>query len=305
MDLRRLRYFAIVAEERHVTRAAARLGIQQAPLSQQIKLLEAEIGTRLFVRKPRGVELTEAGRTLLAHTQRIFENVERAVATTRQVANGARGTIRLGLTTSASLHPLPASAVRAFRRQYPDVTFELVHDSSAGLMRKLQSLELHAAFTRTILLMPDDLQFTLLQVESMVAALPANHRLARRKSRAPLPLKEFAQEVFVGYPRGSGAGLYDALLSACRASGFSPHIAYEAPQIVSTLSMVAAGLGVTIVPRSLEIIRMKGIVFRPVSIAKDGQARLILVTPKQVEEALVKAFREIALSQARSASISA
>ncbi|WP_073211209.1 LysR family transcriptional regulator [Acidocella aminolytica] len=95
MDLRRLRYFVTIAKMGHITRAAAQLGIQQAPLSQQIKVLEQEIGAQLFIRKPRGVELTEAGQTLLGYAQRILEEVERAAAATRQVGEGTAGTLRL------------------------------------------------------------------------------------------------------------------------------------------------------------------------------------------------------------------
>ena len=292
MDLRRLRYFVKIAQERHITRAAAQLAIQQAPLSQQLRALEQEIGARLFIRKPRGVELTEAGKTLLGYAQRILEEVERATIATRQVGEGAAGTLRIGLTTSASFHPFPANAIRAYRRSYPKVALELYHGSSPDLIGKLQSLEIHVAFARTTLRVPSDLQVMHLLEEPMVAALPGNHRLAQLSGRRMLRLNDLSGDVFVAYPHGPGAGLYDALLSACRANGFAPLIGYEAPQMIGTLSLVGAGLGVTIVPQSLTMVRMDNVVFREIAVPRGGYAHLNLVALKRSDEAAIKAFRE-------------
>lgn len=299
MDLRRLRYFVAIAKVRHITRAAAQLGIQQAPLSQQIRVLEQEIGARLFTRKPRGVELTEAGQTLLGYAQRILEEVERATTATRQVGDGAAGTLRIGLTTSASFHPFPANAIRAYRKAYPKVALELYHGSSPDLIQKLQSLKLHLAFARTTLHVPSDLHVVHLLEEPMVAALPATHRLAQSSSRKMLRLKDLASDVFVAYPHGPGAGLYDALLSACRASGFAPVIGYEAPQMIGTLSLVGAGLGVTIVPQSLTMVHMDNVVFRQIAVPRNGRAHLNLVALKRADEAAISAFRDIVASLVR------
>ncbi len=296
MDLHRLRYFVTIAKARHITRAAAQLGIQQAPLSQQIKVLEQEIGAQLFIRKPRGVELTEAGQTLLGYAQRILEEVERAAVATRQVGEGATGALRIGLTSSASFHPFPANAIRAYRLAYRDVTLELYHGSSPDLIQKLQSLEIHLAFARTTLRVPPDLRVEHLLEEPMVAALPATHRLAQSSSSEMLRLKDLATDVFVAYPHGPGAGLYDALLSACRANGFTPIIGYEAPQMIGTLSLVGAGLGVTIVPQSLTMIRMDNVVFREIAVPRKGRAHLNLVMLKRADEAAITAFREIVLN---------
>lgn len=298
MDLRRLRYFVMIAKERHITRAAIQLGIQQAPLSQQLKVLEQDIGARLFIRKPRGVELTAAGQTLLGHAQRILEQVERATTATRQVGDGAAGTLRIGLTTSASFHPFPANAIRAYRKAYPNMALELFHGSSPELIRKLQALELHVAFTRTTLRVPPDLHIVHLLEEPMVVALPAGHRLARSSGRKALRLNDLAAEIFVAYPHGPGAGLYDALLSVCQANGFMPVIGYEAPQMIGSLSLVGAGLGVTIVPQSLTMVRMDNVVFREITIPQAGHAQLNLVVLKRNAEAAAASFREIVVALA-------
>src|SRR5580700_169774 len=119
MELRHLRYFVAVAEEGHVTRAAERLGIQQPPLSQQIRALEAELQVQLFRRKPRGVELTQAGQTLYAEAQLILRQVDHAVTAARRTARGEVGQIGLGFTSSASFHPLVPQVIREYRETHP------------------------------------------------------------------------------------------------------------------------------------------------------------------------------------------
>src|SRR5262249_9723688 len=123
MELRHLRYFVAVAEERHVTRAAERLGIQQPPLSQQIQALERELDAPLFRRLPRGVELTPAGHALLGEARAILARADEAVAATQRAARGETGRIGLGFTSSASFHPLVPRAIRTFRGRHPLVAF--------------------------------------------------------------------------------------------------------------------------------------------------------------------------------------
>ena len=138
MDLRLLRYFLVIAEELNVTRAAARLGIQQAPLSQQIKLFERTLGAQLFRRKPRGVELTEAGLALRNEAAAIFASIDRAVDTVVRVSRGEQGEIRIGLTTSACFHPLPPQAIRAFRRANPQASHPMLLGGSSRQMARRQ-----------------------------------------------------------------------------------------------------------------------------------------------------------------------
>ncbi len=122
MELRHLRYFVAVAEEGHITRAAERLGMQQPPLSQQIQALERELGVQLFRRKPRGVELTNSGRALLADARAILTHIDHAFATTRRTARGEQGRIAIGFTSSAPFHPFVPRVIRAFREAYPLVS---------------------------------------------------------------------------------------------------------------------------------------------------------------------------------------
>jgi len=265
MDLRLLRYFLVVPEELNVTRAAARLGIQQAPLSQQIQLFERTLGAQLFRRKPRGVELTEAGIALRNEAASIFASVERAVDTVVRVSRGEQGEIRIGLTTSACFHPLPPQAIRSFRRANPTVKIAFEQNSTPGLIGALQAGRVDVAFIRTAIGQPAGVRVLPLIEEPMVVAFPSGHPLAGRNNGKLLTLKSLAHEKFIGYPRAAGAGLYDSVIAACIASGFSPDIAHEAPQIVTTLNLVAAGMGISVVPSSMQRLRLDAVVYRPMS----------------------------------------
>ena len=260
MELRHLRYFVAVAHEGHITRAAEKLHMQQPPLSQQIKALEEEIDAALFIRHPRGVALTDAGRSFLADAEAVLAAVDRAAARARRTARGETGRIAVGFTTSAPFHPLVARAIREFRATRPDVSFVLEESSSTDLLAGLREERLDIAFIRSGLADTEGLTVHALLQEDMAAALPARHRLARRPH---LGLKDLAAETFILYRRPDGRGLYDVIIAACAAAGFSPHVGQEAPRIVSTLNLVAAGLGITIVPASLSRLPLEGVTYRP------------------------------------------
>jgi len=263
MELRHLRYFVAVAEEGHITRAAERLGIQQPPLSQQIKALEAELDVQLLRRKARGVELTEAGRAFLADARGVLSQVDHAVATTRRTARGEEGRIAVGFTSSASFHPLVVRAIRRYRDAYPLVSLALEEGGTAELADAVRREQLDCAFIRTPVGDTSGLVVAPLLDEEMIAALPTGHPLAPRQARAAaVPLQAFASETFILYRRRLGPGLYDAIIAACHAAGFSPRVGQEAPRMFSTLNLVAAGLGVSIIPASMQSLHMDGVVYR-------------------------------------------
>lgn len=270
MDLRHLRYFIAVAEEGHVTRAAERLGIQQPPLSQQIKALEAELEVQLFRRKPRGVELTDAGQSLLVDARRILGEVEGALAKVRRTARGEQGRVAVGFTASTPFHPFVTRVIRDFRAGHPLVSITLEESGTAELVADLRSERLDVAFVRSAVPDGEGLSFYHLFDEPMVAALPARHPLATRE-RTTVKLSDLAGEPFVLYRRASGPGLHDAIVGACQAAGFTPRTEQEAPRITATLNLVAAGLGVTLVPQSLSGLQPEAIAYRPLS----GRPRLV------------------------------
>ena len=263
IDLRLLRYFVAVAEEGHLTKAAQRLGIQQPPLSQQIRSLEKELGVSLFRRLPRGMELTESGHALLADAHLILDQVGTTIDSVRRIARGERGRIAVGFTETASLHPLIPAVIRAFRQSSPDVALAIEESNTAELVEALLKNRLDVAFIRSPVGNAAGLKMETMLVEEMIAVLPATHPLLRgsNRRRKSLPLTALEKEDFILNRRPSGPGLYDTVIAACRAAGFSPRVVQEARKYLSTLSQVAAGIGVTIVPASMRHVQMEGVVY--------------------------------------------
>lgn len=273
LDLRALRYFVAVAEARHITRAAQQLGMAQPPLSQQIKALELHLGTALFRRLPRGVELTPAGEALLDDARTLLRQAEQAEARVRRVAKGELGRLRLGMINSAPFHPLIPGVIREFRRRYPTVALTLDEGTTPALAAAIAARRMDAAFVRPLLAAADGLIETPLMSEDLVIALPADHPLSRRKR---LPLMALSLEPFVLFPRAVGAGLHDEILRACHRVGFLPRVVQETSQVTSIVNLVAAGIGVSIVPASMQQAQIDGVSYRPIQ-GTVPKARLSLI----------------------------
>lgn len=292
MELRHLRYFAAVAEEQHITRASERLGIQQPPLSQQIRALEAEIGISLFYRKPHGVELTDAGKVLFEDAVRILGEVDRAVTRARRTALGEVGQLRIGLTSSAGFHPLVPRVVRQFRERIPGIALDLSESGSSQLAEMLNAKQLDGAFIRTQQPRDPDLAVREFVREPMLLALPADHPLASGKS-ALTHLKQLAEENFILYRRATGAGLYDAIVAACNKAGFTPRIQQEAPWVGATLNLVAARLGITIVPQSLSHMHLEGIAYRQLNLRPKLEAPIWFAYRRQNQSAALRQLSKL------------
>ena len=300
MELRHLRYFIAVAEERHVTRAAERLGMQQPPLSQQIRALERELDVQLFRRRPRGVELTDAGSALLAEARAILSHIEHASAAARRTARGEQGRIAVGFTSSAPFHPFVPRIIRTYREAFPLVALTLEEGGTMELVDDLRDDRIDVAFVRTAIADQQGLVVTPLLKEAMVLALPRAHRLAQRTNKT-VSLKALAEETFIVYRRHTGPGLYDGILSACNAAGFSPRVGQEAPRIVSTLNLVAAGLGISLVPESLQRMRMDGVVFRGIGGTAQPMAPLYLASRRNETSTVARRFLEVVKRSRRNA----
>ena len=297
MDLRRLRYLVTVAEEGHITRAAERLGIQQPPLTRQIRVLEEELGARLFERLPRGMRLTDAGRAVVDEAQAILERAARLPDLAARAARGERGRLAVGYTSSGAFHPFVAQQIRAFRAAGPGVVLALAEDGTPELVRGLEEERLDAAFVRSGGTHGADLLVEPLLEEPMVAAVPTGHPMARLKG---VELAALAGETFVFYRRPTGPGLHDAILAACLRAGFSPTVGQEAPRMSSTLGLVAAGLGVSIVPASMQRMNVEGVAFVPFRGDPGLVAPLLLVTRRKGRSAIVERFR----TQVKAAAVS-
>jgi DNA-binding transcriptional LysR family regulator len=181
--------------------------------------------------------------------------------------------------------------IRTYRESFPLVSLTLEESGTTELIDHLRNERIDAAFIRTAIPNQEGLAVSLLLQEAMVLALPHAHILARRGSaNKALPLKALAAETFIVYRRHNGPGLYDAILSACNAAGFSPRVGQEAPRIVSTLNLVAAGLGISLVPESLQRMRMDGVVFRRVAGAAQPKAPLYVASRRGESSAAVRKF---------------
>ena len=289
MDLRHLRYFIAVAEEEHITRAAERLGMQQPPLSQQIKAMERELGVQLFRRKARGVELTEAGRALLEDARAILSHLHRALETTRRTGRGEQGRLCVGIAPTAPFHPFVPRVIRAFREAFPLVSLTLEEGLSNEVRERFSHDQMDVAFVRTATIHADNLVVSPLLEEPMVVALPSLHAMAQGTRDTALPLKRLAGDSFIlfGPP---GTGIYDETVAACRAAGFSPHIGQQAPRITSTLGLVAPGLGIALVPESMQNMSMDGVVYRRLKGTPQPKAFLGLASRRGDPSAVVRQF---------------
>ncbi len=285
MELRHIRYFLAVAEERHFTRAAQRLGIGQPPLSHQIKDLEREVGTPLFHRIPQGAELTEAGRAFEAGVRQIPGLVGEAVVAAQRAAAGETGRIRVGFTGSAAFNPRVPQAIRIYRRRFPDVELSLAEHNSIGLVEGLKNGSLDAAFLRPDAVDKQGLRLFHLADEPLIAALAS----ARMPHGEPIRLEQLAEDAFILTPRALGPTLFDATLVTCRRAGFEPILGQSAPQVASVLALVAAELGVALVPESMRDASFRGVTYHDLT-GNAPKVALALATRNDEQAATVAAF---------------
>jgi len=261
VELRHLRYFIAVAEERHFGRAAARLHIAQAPLSQQIRRLEAELGEPLLYRTTRSVELAPAGEVLLERGREILVAVDSAIDDARRAARGEYGRLAIGFTGSVTYAVLPSLAA-ALRQELPGVMLDL----RGELLTPAQVAQLTAGTLDLGLLRPPvrerDLSTEVLQSEPLIAVLPQSHPLADSDA---VPLEQLKDDPFVAYPSHFRSVLHDAVEDACAAHGFKPLAAHEVAETATLVSFVAAGLGVSLVPASVRHMTVHGAIYRPLT----------------------------------------
>ncbi len=255
MEFRQLRYFLAVAETLHFSAAAEKIGIAQPPLSQQIQKLEREIGTKLFIRHNRHVELTEAGHFFREKAAKILEDSEKALIQIKKVARGETGHLSIGFAGSTVFHGFVAFAMREFRKEYPDITIHSCESNSIDLMPMVKEAKIDCALVRLPLHI-DGLNCLSLVEEHMLAVLPTEHPAA---FETIISLTKLARDNFIAFPREIGPELYDSIIRACHDAGFSPRISMESPQISSSINLVAAGFGVTIIPESLKSIHADGV----------------------------------------------
>jgi DNA-binding transcriptional LysR family regulator len=257
MDLRKLRYFVVTAEELHFGRAARQLGLSQPPLSMALQALEKDLGTRLFDRNNRNVALTAAGATLLVEARKILAQVDHARAVVGRARRGEEGNLSIGFITPAEYSFLPP-LLRQFRRKYPRVGLQLRQLMSDAQLDELSRGTLDVGFV-TGPVAVTGLRWREVMAEPLIAALPRGNRLA---SGGKLSIRQLAGEGIVMFPRSIAPALFDETVAFCRSAGFGLRLAQEVSQSQTIISLVSAGLGIAIVPASMRHLRRQGVVYR-------------------------------------------
>lgn len=300
MEIRHLRYFLAVADTGHMTRAAERLGIQQPPLSLQIKALEKELDVVLFIRHPKGVALTDAGRLFQMEARRLVDDMAAMEQRMARVARGELGVLNVGFTSSAAAHAFTPEALRACRRAWPGITLSIREDHAAGITEAVEAGRLHCGLIRVPVSQPATLTFETLLSEPVMVALPGDHALARRRPDA-LSLVDLRDEGFVLVRQPGAPGLYANLLALCEAQGFRPHIAAEVERMVTSLNLVAAGAGIAVVPASMAGLHPHAVVYLPLRDGTPLDAPLTLVYRSTEASGPAAHFLKIARDTARKA----
>lgn len=262
MELRHFRYFVCVAEELHFGNAAHRLGISQPPLSQQIRALEDELGVRLFDRTSRRVQLTEAGRQFLPEALATLAQADRAARVARLAHSGEVGRLSLGFSPSVPFISHIVDALARFRQAYPRVSIELNElrreEQIAGVERGTLDIGIMRSFS--LLELPPQMEALHLQREGMVVALRQDHQLAT--CERPLTLADLRDEPLILFGSMNGAGFNEMLIEHARRLGFTPNVTLEADSFGTLVGLTAAGLGITIMSRSLARLNVDKLVFR-------------------------------------------
>jgi DNA-binding transcriptional LysR family regulator len=259
LELRHLRYFAVVAEQLHFGRAAARLAVSQPALSVQIRQLEELAGVRLFERHSRHVALTDAGRVLAEAVARLLRDTEAAMVASRRAAAGQTGELRIGFGPTLMLSTL-AEAVRAYRARYPNVRLDLHELPTAEQTSALLGGDLDLGIVRAAA--PDPrLRAETFAKEPLLIALDRRHRLARQRQ---VRVADLATEPWIMFPHHIAPLLHEQVMQLCARAGFRPAVAQESREVYTTVGLVGCGIGVTIVPAAARLMAWKGVVYKTI-----------------------------------------
>ena len=258
--MRHLRHFIAVAEEMHFGRAAERLFMAQPPLSQSIRQLEMEIGCALFERTSRRVALTPAGEVFLVDARQILALTEAAAISARRAAKGEAGWLGIGFSASASYDLLP-DVLRAFRDTYPAVELLLYEQNAAEQADALRGRTIHLGIARPSIDEPGVVR-EIIAREPFIAAIPEGHPLA---ALTEITLSSLATESLILFPRLPKPSYGDTVLALCESAGFTPRAAQEVREMQTAISLVAAGIGIALVPEPVQNLRRAGVAYRPLS----------------------------------------
>lgn len=260
LDLREIRSFVAVAEMESFGGAAASLDIAQPSLSLRIQKLERELGVQLLRRSSRQVELTDAGRALLVESRALLAQAQVAVESVRLAGSGEIGTLRLGFYDTAPMLIMPR-LLGHFRDRFPNVNFKFTELSSRDQLAAIARGDIDIGILRGPIA-EERMESRCVAMETLLVALPERHPLAAREE---IPIALLRDESFVLLPRSKGSGLYDEIIVLFHSNGFSPVVVQEANEMHTVCGLVAAGLGISIVPGSVRALHVRGIAYRPIA----------------------------------------
>lgn len=258
IDFRQLQCFTMAAHELNFSRAADRLNMTQPPLSRQIAQLEDKLGTALFERSPKSVVLTAAGLALLPHAQDLLDGMARLPDLAQRAALGHSGSVRIGFVGSTIYTSIPA-LLGQFRKRYPNVSLTLLQLTVARQTQMLLAGEIDVGIIRQPI-HNSQLQTRSLFKESFVLALPVEHPLLKQEA---ITLKALRHEHMVAFSRDEAPAIFEQMQQMCLAAGFSPNIVQQAHPMSTVVGLVGAGVGVAIVPESMQRLTIQNVVYRP------------------------------------------
>lgn len=288
MDLRDMRHFLAVAEEGHMGRAAARLHLSQPPLTRHIQALEEKIGVPLFMRTPKGMQLTDAGRTLLEETPNLLALAQQALERTRLAGQGLIGQLDVGLFGSGVLDVIPRILAR-FHQERPEVKIVLHNLTKDAQLQALRERRITVGFNR---LVPEEAGISVETVlrEPMVVAVAASHPLAVRPS---LRLPDLDGVPLILYPNVPMRGLAQEVADAFRAEGVPLRVEQEVEDVLTAVALVSAGFGAAITTQSATNLRLPGVVFRPLHSARLKELELSCLYRSGDTSPALRAFLEV------------
>jgi DNA-binding transcriptional LysR family regulator len=287
MDLRHLKSFVVLAEELNFSRAAVRLHISQPPLTRQIQLMESELGAPLFERRPKGLALTAAGRTLLDDARRMLGLMDAAKDRAAQAGRGELGRLDVGIFGSAIFHHIPRLLLQ-FRSLYPNVQINLHEQTKAEQIQALRERRLTIGFNRHVRPAPDLVVETVYQ-EPLLVALHGAHPLAQQ---AAISVRELSQQPLILYPNNTREGFADHVLSMFYHEGLQARVELEVKDVVTAVALVSSGFGLCVSPEAASSLQLPGVVYRPLKAEPAPTVELVCLYRRDDVSPVLTAFLE-------------
>lgn len=285
MEMRQLKYFAVLAEELNFNRASTRLHMSQPPLTRQIQQMESELGVQLFVRLPRGLELTAAGLSLQEDARRILGQLQAAKDRAVKADRGQIGRLDVGIFGSAILNHIPRLLLQ-FRNLYPEVQISLHEQTKAEQLQALREKRLTIGFNRQVSNEPDIVVETV-YLEPLLVALQEDHPLAGQPA---IGIAQLSVEPLILYPSNVRGGFADTVLNLMRKEGLQPNVVQEVKDVVTAVALVSSGFGLCLTPEAASSLHLPGVVYRPIKADPPPTVDLVCLYRRDDSSPILAAF---------------